>query len=134
MIVSKKTRAYPLIRQVDNKTFSVEEPIYVSLTSFGYPFLNNVIIKTGFKTDLASIPIGFRNIVSRYGSHTTAAVVHDYLYWTGAVDRRTADDIFDVLMEHYMVKRWKRWLMYHAVRIGGWKAYNKHRRNEDEST
>lgn len=45
-------------------------------------------IPAGFASDLASIPAIGRLVTRTWGRHTPAALVHDYLYETGIVDRR----------------------------------------------
>ena len=93
----------------------------------------DLTIPAGFRTDLASIPRPFRNIISKVGRHMRGAVVHDYLYrhrlhsgdwcWL-AVPKKKADRIFKRIMEHDEVAGWKVWMMYNAVRFGGGWAYS----------
>jgi len=78
-------------------------------------------VPVGFDTDLASVPIGARNLISRLDG-IEAAVLHDWLYRTGNVKRKKADEIFFVLLEG-AVPTWKRYAMYWAVRVGGKGSY-----------
>lgn len=56
-----------------------------------------------------------------------AAVVHDWLYSTECVSRSRADSIFfDILRENRV---WSAYLMYAAVRVGGWPSF-PHKRIE----
>jgi len=78
-------------------------------------------VPIGFDTDLASVPIGMRNLVSRLDG-IEAAIVHDWLYRTGLVNRKEADDIFFELLKG-SVPSWKRWAMWLGVRLGGQFSY-----------
>lgn len=84
-----------------------------------------VVVPPNFETDLASIPRPLRLIYPIHGAHTRAAVVHDYLYSTKEIDglpieRKRADRIFYEAMRESGVRRTKAYLMYLAVRAGGW--------------
>lgn len=58
-----------------------------------------------------------------------AAVVHDWLYSTECISRAEADRIFfDILRDNRV---WSAYLMYAAVRVGGWPSF-PHKRNEVE--
>lgn len=82
-------------------------------------------VPKGFVTDLASVPIGFRNIVSRSGRIRLAAVIHDYLYHTRPAwcTRKEADKIFLEAMKASGMGLAQRRLAYRAVRVGGWNAW-----------
>ena len=80
-----------------------------------------IVPKKGFETDLASIPKWIpRWLFDPNGRHRAAAVVHDYLVRLEDFDRKLADLIFLEAMELLGVKKWRRQLMYMAVRIGAW--------------
>jgi hypothetical protein len=83
-------------------------------------------VPQGFETDFASVPRLFWRIVPPWGRYSPAAVVHDFLYHTGKVSRKKADGIFLELMAKLAVPLWKRFLMYWAVRLFGWFAWNAH--------
>lgn len=87
-------------------------------------------IKKGFVTDFASVPRFFWRILPPTGKYNVAAIVHDYLYMTGEVSKESADKIFLILMKHLKVSRWKRKVMYKAVRYFGKTAWDKHRKNK----
>lgn len=97
-----------------------------------------VTAPAGFETDLASVPWGLWNLVPPWGSHARPAIFHDFLYRTrggGMFDgqrwitraapytRAEADAIFLEAMEVVGVTWWRRWLMYAAVRLGGWMGW-----------
>ncbi len=88
-----------------------------------------ICVKAGFETDFASIPRLARLIIPKLGRHNKPAVVHDAIY-QGLVPghrftRAEADLCFLDGMEDFGVVKWKRTLMYWAVRIGGWMAWRK---------
>ncbi len=92
-----------------------------------------IMVPKGFETDFASVPRLFWVIASPWDA-PKAAVLHDYLYqshnWWEEVDnvisvstRKFADDIFLEAMEVSGVAKWRRLLMYRAVRMFGWIAW-----------
>lgn len=89
-------------------------------------------IPEGFATDLASVPRFFWGILPPFGRYSRAAVVHDYLYTTGAVSRVDADGVFLRIMKERGVSRLTRYTMWTAVRAFGW-LYWKHGRRNLES-
>lgn len=76
-------------------------------------------VPRGFETDFASIPDMFRWLVDGHGDSRRPAVIHDYLYKNGIGKRKQADGLFyQGLLEEGMPK-WKAYLCYMAVRVGG---------------
>lgn len=84
-----------------------------------------ITVPKGSTTDLASVPRMFWWLIPPFGRYTQAAVIHDYLYYTNEVDRKTADKIFYELMIKYDTYKWKAKLMYWAVRVFGRFVYKK---------
>ncbi len=86
-------------------------------------------IPRGFVTDLASVPRLFWTAFPPCGKYTSAAVVHDYLYWNQAngCDRECADDILLIAMEESGVGYITRKAIYRAVRTGGRFAWNSNK-------
>jgi len=82
-----------------------------------------VIVPEEFETDFASTPRILWPIFPPTGKYTAAAVVHDYLYRRGAVQRVVADAVFLAAMKELGVARWRRGIMYAAVRLFGWLSY-----------
>lgn len=89
-----------------------------------------ITIPKGFETDGASIPRIFTPFVGNpMDEFLSASVVHDFLYskqgvLTDAVyTRKECDDIFREAMGILGVSKWKRNIMYRAVRLGGWKPW-----------
>lgn len=93
---------------------------------------HDLVVPSGFPTDLASVPRVARAIVDRVGPHLEASIVHDYLYvaWKDIPDRgarkddwKFADDLFLAGMVEARVPRFRRWIIYRAVRMFGWSVY-----------
>ena len=101
-----------------------------------FSFLDNagelIEVPKGTVTDFASIPRFFWRILPPTGLYGKAAVIHDWLYQLcgnlgGRVfDRKRCDEIFLEAMIALGVPTWKRQLMYRAVRMFGWTAWNGH--------
>ena len=83
----------------------------------------NITIPAGFTTDGASIPDWLQNIFDPFEpDYLTAAVIHDYLYYTKQVSRKEADKIFLEVMLEMGTSFWKAHIFYLAVRVFG-RAY-----------
>jgi len=89
----------------------------------------NIVVPAGFLCDLASVPKALWWLFPPYGSYTYAAIVHDWLYRTGAVSRAVADATFLEAMELLGTGGFTRRSMYVAVRIFGWIAFRDKRRH-----
>ena len=89
-----------------------------------------IIVPAGFVTDFASIQ-GLHNaflfvlfaLVSGYGNY--AAAVHDWLYTCGQLSRKEADAVLYRALRAEGVARWRAWLFWAGVRIGGAKHFTK---------
>jgi len=77
----------------------------------------------GFAWDSASVPPRLQGVIPRWGRHTPASLCHDVLYVERRPDRRTADAAFYAALREDGVGRVKAWVMWAAVRIGGWRAW-----------
>ena len=99
---------------------------YLLLSPFVYAHENGgqIRVPKGFKTDFASIPRGFRWLVTGHDGTRKPAVIHDYLYRNGAGNRKDADLVFRAAMRDTGVPAWKRNLCYWAVRMGGGGSWN----------
>ena len=111
---------------------------------YGWVAKNCVVeVPAATETDLASIPVPFRNIFSINGRHRLPAVLHDYLYskagcieithsysvvegdveklHPGVIEysRKEADQVFYKAMREEGVGPIKAAMMYRAVRIFG---------------
>lgn len=89
-----------------------------------------IIVPSGFTTDFASIKVLHNAflfvlfaLVSGYGNY--AATVHDWLYEHGSLTRKQADAVLYRALRAEGVARWRAWLFWAGVRIGGAKHYTK---------
>ena len=88
-------------------------------------------IKKGFMWDGASIPRAFWITTgsSFMPKYRAAACVHDFLYRTGIVSRKTADKIFYIMLKSRKdVGRYTAWKMHRGVRAGGWVSWKRYRK------
>ncbi len=87
-----------------------------------------ITVPPGFRTDFASIRF-LHNIflfvlyalLAGYGNY--AATVHDWLYTTGPLTRKQADAVLYRGLRAEGIARWRAWLFWAGVRIGGAKRY-----------
>ena len=88
----------------------------------------DLTVPKGFITNYASIEV-FHNILlypiyalfAGYGNY--ASTLHDYLYENKVFPRSECDEIFYRALRSEGVAKWRAWLMWAGVRIGGGKAY-----------
>ncbi|MHA6161604.1 DUF1353 domain-containing protein [Pseudomonas sichuanensis] len=59
------------------------------------------------------------------GYGDAAATIHDRLYTTGELSRKSADSVFFNALCSSGVSRWRAWLMWSGVRLGGHWRYRK---------
>ena len=111
------------------KTTPIDDKYWEVMEDYYYKTSRCVIrVPKGFRTDYASVPKIFRNIINTYGKHGRAAVVHDWLYSSQCkidVTRAEADKIFLEIMVEWNVKKYKRILMYVLVRMFGRSHFRK---------
>lgn len=115
----------PLVFQDDNGfPYTLVQPLsYESTLLAGL-----IVVPSGFKTDLASIPRGLWNILPKSGKYDRAAVIHDFLYQTNRIaSRAQADAVLNEAMAVCEVPTWQRWIIYSAVRLGGGSIWNRYR-------
>jgi len=86
-----------------------------------------IVAPARFETDFASIPPIARWLISPFGRHSEAAVIHDWLYALGPRGdkkaRYRADRIFSIALKGVGIGVFKRTVMFCAVRIGGGSAF-----------
>ncbi len=89
---------------------------------FAFP----VPVSRYFQSDFASIPFPFNRMISPFGRHSEAAIVHDWLYAVGEPgQRKFSDMVFHDVMRMSRVSWLERNIMYASVRLGGAKAYGR---------
>jgi len=89
-----------------------------------------LLAEIGFVTNFASLQ-AVHNIVlfplyalvAGYGNY--ASTIHDKLYTTGQLSRRQADDVLYRALRAEGVAKWRAWLFWAGVRIGGARHYTK---------
>ncbi|EHI7918926.1 DUF1353 domain-containing protein [Salmonella enterica] len=91
---------------------------YVNL---GYRICEDINENTGLacRPDLASVPRIFWSLMPPDGRYAKAAIIHDYLYDNALRTKREVDRIFLDGMTVLSVPKWKRTVMYWAVRLFG---------------
>ena len=89
-----------------------------------------ITVPAGFVTDFASIQVLHNAflfvlfaLVSGYGNY--AATIHDWLYLGGQLSRKDADAVLYRALRAEGVARWRAYLFWLGVRIGGAKHYTK---------
>jgi len=112
----------------------LEWEIYEDLTYQDNKLDIKITVPKGAKTDFASIPRIFWPILPPVGRYSKAAVVHDYCYRHGLFTRKISDLIFLHAMEELGVAKWKRFVMFWAVRLFGKHAYQKWRNDPASAT
>lgn len=85
----------------------------------------SVRVPAGTITDLATVPRLLWVIFPPHGQYAKAAIIHDYLYDQAIGSKTFADSVFLEAMEVLAVPRWRRVLMYWAVRLFGRGNYSK---------
>jgi hypothetical protein len=88
-------------------------------------------IPLGFISDFATVPDALWGILGPRGRYSVAAVCHDYFYWSGVVDKATADDALFDLSQSFGASWVNREELYEGVRLGGQAAWNHYRQLDD---
>mgnify|MGYP003650434806 FL=1 len=116
------------------------EPLSTTRTKDGRRMLNRplilwvdgvrYVVPKGFVTDLSTIPPIFRFLV-RFNKVDVAGTLHDRLYQTGEVSRIKADAIWRQVAQsgEASANPFQSWTGWLGIRLGGWKAWRKYRRN-----
>jgi len=106
----------------------LDEELWAVLTPFRFYIGEEsdndwIIVPYGFITDLASIPRAFWSILPPFGEYAKAAILHDFLYCFGNKGRKYADRVLLEAMTVLGVAKWRRFVIYSAVRIFGGSSY-----------
>lgn len=78
-----------------------------------------VSVPAGFITDFASVPRLPFLYLSEGGKGNKAAVIHDWLYSSQSVDRKTADSVLEEALIASGYSSFTAGIFYAAVRVGG---------------
>ena len=102
----------------DGKTWEVVEDYQILLPIVFS--LQKLTVPKGFQFDFASTPkFLWRFFPPATGKYREPSAIHDYLYASGITTRLESDKIFLHLMKEAGVPKWKRYIMYWAVRLFG---------------
>lgn len=82
-----------------------------------------ITVPRGFVTDFASVPRPVWWLFPRWAKYGSAAVVHDWLYWSQPFSRKIADLAIKEGMEDMGVSPSSVWMIYRTLRISGGKAW-----------
>ncbi len=111
--------------QIDRRTYTLLADLVLADDD-----QRTIIVPAGFITDFASIQVLHNAflfvlfaLVSGYGNYS--ATVHDFLYSEGQVSRKEADAVLYRALRAEGVARWRAYLFWLGVRIGGAKQYTK---------
>lgn len=84
-----------------------------------------IVVPKGFSSDFASVPrLPFTYMLAGDTAHAPS-VVHDFAYRTCLQTRRIADNVFWEAMTVTGEPRWRKILMWTAVRSFGWTTWNR---------
>jgi hypothetical protein len=120
-------KAFPDTIQLEDVGMSGESRIFRTLTRFRFFSEKHGLIEVpaGTRTDGASIPRVFWSILSPFGNYFQAALPHDYLYSpeNTQLSRKAADEILLEGMVVLGVNPIRRFAIYRAVRMFGWRSF-----------
>ena len=145
------TEDVTVVNRLAGRVFAWELCEPVSYRLVDDPASEVVNVPPGFTTDFASVPRVFWAIISPWGRHGRAAIVHDFLYQLGGVTdvaaqsmrrppKAEADRIFRDAMRvldvvilgrrrhpgfRVWLAGWRRWAMWAAVAVFGFRAYKR---------
>jgi len=104
--------------------FTKDRVLLAPLAYYSALLADVVLVPAGFVTDYASVPRAPLTYWLFGGVGDEAAVVHDYLYETGAVPREKADAVYGEALAAGGVPAWRRGPMVLAVRVFGAGRYS----------
>ncbi len=102
-----------ILEMLDHFLWHVYEPFEFDLSDDNSDVIE---VPAGFVTDLASVPRIFRIPLPPDGKYAKVAIIHDYLYDNALRTKKEADLIFLDGMAVPGVPKWKRIVIYQAVR------------------
>jgi hypothetical protein len=89
-------------------------------------------VPVGFTTDFASVPRIVPAIYALLGDTAhEPATVHDWLYYAAVTTREAADNVLREAIMVFGIPAWRATLFFWGVRLGGWAAWNGHRKVGD---
>lgn len=112
-----------ILEMLDHYLWRVHEPFEFYLSDDNSDVIS---VPAGFVTDLATVPRIFWTLLPPDGKYAKAAIIHDYLYDNALRTKKEADLIFLDGMTVLGVPKWKRTIMYWAVRLFGRGNYRRY--------
>lgn len=111
--------------QTGVQQYVLDEPLVYQSDLLGL----TITVPKDFQTDAESCPRWLPIINSLFGNIADEpAVVHDWLYYTAEVPRQMADKVLMEAMLIIPIPRWRCHGVYCGLRMGGWTAWNEHRK------
>ena len=101
--------------QGGHQLWQLLEPLTFDLQLAG--IFHQIVVPADFVTDFASVPWFFRRLIPADGEWDEATVLHDWLCVYPGCPRVIADLMLLLGMVALRVPRWRRFLIYHAVRL-----------------
>lgn len=86
-------------------------------------------VPVGFYTDFESMVRWVPTLYALLGDVAhEPAVIHDWLYYSAITSREIADKVLFEAMGVKGLPAWRRYPIFWGVRMGGWAAWNGHRK------
>lgn len=114
----------------DSETFTLSAPIAYKSPKHDVNKGDPIYVPSGFVTDFASSWVGRFQLLSRKAAFSAAAVLHDWLYYEGLEDKRTADLIFKEALISLGCSKYDVWKAYFGVKWFGKSAWESHRQRD----
>jgi hypothetical protein len=117
--------------EITDKVFQVaDHPFRYQADLLAAPGI--ITVPVGFQTDFASVPRFVPLIYALLGDTAhEPAVVHDWLYYSAITTKEISDKILLEAMGVLGVPAWRRYPIYWGVRLGGFVAWDAHRKARD---
>jgi hypothetical protein len=114
----------------DGSQWVLREDMVFELTSDN-DITATIRVPKGFVTDLASTPRRVWALYPPFGKYLSAAILHDYLYWTQMCERDQADKIFYHAMKQSQVNLATQAVFLMILKLQGLPAWQQ---NQQEKT
>lgn len=117
------------VTEIDDKIFAVaDHPFMYQSDLLPQP----IVVPVGFYTDFASVPRLVPLVYATLGDTAhEPAVIHDFLYYSAQTTRAISDAVLLEAMKVWGMPAWRYLPIYWGVRMGGWLAWDQHRKDGD---
>ena len=120
--------AVAFLTELDVRELGQDRWVLLAPLVYEGTLIHRITVPAGFETDLESVPRWLPLVYAvLYGTAHHAAVVHDWLYTTGMVNRQIADGVMYEALRARGEPAWKAYTIWAGIRLGGWVVWNKHR-------